>query len=80
MQHSLEIFHYGNGTLKVFTKKRSDFRAPRNTKKRRSGREKLNKKNTIEFEKSNGTIPHSVVNLIFYKTVPTKITEKSDKK
>ena len=29
MQHFLEIFCYRNGTLKVFTKKRSDFRAPR---------------------------------------------------
>ena len=57
MQHFLKIFHYGNGTLKVFTKKRSDFRAPRNTKKRRSGREKLNKKkNTIEFEKQTSDI------------------------
>ena len=33
MQHFLEIFYYGNGTLKIYTKKRSDFRAPRNTRK-----------------------------------------------
>ena len=33
MQHFLEFFYDRNGTLKAYTKKRSDFRAPRKNKK-----------------------------------------------